>query len=85
MIDRKILIGKIRGLMKTSGMEDETKSLLDNLLDAMDLSRLKKIYKSLSKEHTRLSKISEKEKRVKFKYQVMVEKLCDFELDEDGK
>ncbi len=66
---------KIKRLLKSSTISPMHKSRTTHLLPEMDLKSLQNIYKTLSKENVSMAKLDKREKRLKFKFQMIVEKI----------
>ena len=71
---------EIKKLLKTSTITEHNKRMVKTLLSVMKLAALKKILTALRKEDKKMKQLSDKSKRIKMKYQIMVEKLCELEL-----
>lgn len=59
----------------TSTLSDHQKSMIKILLPGMTDEELGDIYKTLSTENKKMSKLDEKQKRIELKYKIMVEGL----------
>ena len=71
---------EIKKLLKTSTITEHNKRMVKTLLSVMKLAALKKILTALRKEDKKMKQLSDKSKRIKMKYQIMVEKLCELQL-----
>lgn len=68
---------KIEKLIATSSVSEECKQHTLRLLPMMTPVNLEKVYKALTNESSELAKIAEEEKRLKFKYQMYIDKLSE--------
>jgi len=71
---------EIKKLLKTSTITEHNKRMVKTLLSVIKLAALKKILTALRKEDKKMKQLSDKSKRIKMKYQIMVEKLCELQL-----
>lgn len=77
-MERAVVELKVLELLKKSKIPDHDKNMVKLLLSAMDEPVLMNVFDALKKEVSKLDILSEKKKRIKLKYQVMVEKLNDY-------
>lgn len=75
MMTKPELQKKIVQLLKTSTVSKGHKIHITYLLDEMDMETLEKVYTSLLSENEEMAQLDEKEKRLKFKFEMMVEKI----------
>lgn len=61
--------------LPTSTLSGHQKTMIEILLPAMTDKELGDIYKTLSTEHEKMAKLNDKQKRVEFKYRMMVDGL----------
>jgi hypothetical protein len=61
--------------LPSSTLSAHQKSMIEILLPGMTDVELVNIYKTLSTEHEKMSKLNEKQKRVELKYKMMVDGL----------
>jgi len=73
---------KITDLLEKSSVSNDHKQRTLRLLPMMTEENLQKVYKALSIEVEELNKISEEEKRLKFKYQMYSDKLSELKNKE---
>jgi len=66
---------KILALLETSTVSAHHKERTTRLLPAMDLETLTDVYHALAEEKEEKAEIDEKEKRIKFKFQMLVDKM----------
>lgn len=62
-------------LLPASTLSAHQKSMIEILLPGMTDTELAEIYKTLDTEHSQMTKLNEKQKRVELKYKMMVEGL----------
>ncbi|MBI5753787.1 hypothetical protein HZA40_01435 [Candidatus Peregrinibacteria bacterium] len=63
--------------LPTSTITPHQKSMIEILLPGMTEAELGDVYKTLSTEHEKMTKLNEKRKRIELKYKVMVEGLTN--------
>ena len=78
---RKEIEKQVTKLLKTSTITEHNKRMVKTLLSVIKLAALKKILTALRKEDKKMKQLSDKSKRIKMKYQIMVEKLCKIQLN----
>ena len=80
-MDTKSLQLEILKLLKDSTISDHEKKMVQILLPVMKDSVVRRIFKALESEKKRMGNLDKKKRRIEMKYKVMVEKLCDMELN----
>ncbi len=71
---------EILKLLRKSTISDHDREMVRILLPVMKMPALQKIHKTLKEEREEMAKLDQKQKRVKMKYKIMVDKLCSIEL-----
>jgi hypothetical protein len=61
--------------LPTSTLSGHQKTMIEILLPSMTDKELGDIYKTLNTEHEKMAKLNDKQKRVEFKYKMMVDGL----------
>ncbi len=72
---------RIAGLLKTSTIDQHTKTMVETLLPVMEEAQLDALFDTFMEEKTALEKNEEKRQRVELKYKVMAEKLAQIEIN----
>ncbi len=72
---------RISGLLKTSTIDQHTKTMVETLLPVMEESQLDALFDTFMKEKSALEKNDQKRQRVELKYKVMAEKLAQIEIN----
>ena len=66
---------EIRKLLPSSTLSAHQKKMIEILLPGMTDAELGDIYNTLKTAHDKMAKLNEKEKRVEFKYKMMIDGL----------
>lgn len=72
---------RIAGLLKTSTIDQHTKTMVETLLPVMEEPQLDALFDTFMEEKAALAKNNEKRQRVELKYKVMAEKLAQIEIN----
>ncbi|MDP2642546.1 MAG: hypothetical protein Q8P62_01745 [Candidatus Peregrinibacteria bacterium] len=72
---------RIVGLLKTSTIDQHTKTMVETLLPVMEEAQVDALFDTFIEEKTALEKNDKKRQRVELKYKVMAEKLAQIEIN----
>lgn len=72
---------KVLSLLKTSTIDQHTKTMVETLLPVMETAQLDALFDTFMEEKSALEKNNEKRQRVELKYKVMAEKLAQIEIN----